>query len=632
MMRLLARLLCGIALASSVFSQESVRSGVEKVVISRKDGQNLELYKGGSYALLLGNSNYQYWDKLVGVETDILEIDRSLKSQGFLVETALNLESEALEKRVSKFINEYGYIDDSRLIIYFAGHGDTQRLSDGREVGYIIPVDAPKFSQNERGFKQKAISLTNVENWARRMDTKHALFVFDSCFSGTLLTRSDLSLPPVIEEYLSKPARQFLTSGSANQKVSDDSYFRRVFVEGLGGEADKNFDGFITATELAYFLKERVTNYTRRSQTPLYGAINDLRLNQGDMIFRVPAEFRAKNALRAEQAWRSVVMNDPDELKRFIANYPGSPQAEEARGLLKKLSSPNQATRAATPVEVAPAPLSFRTYDYATVSIDSRGAEARSSKVAKFFAEPVGDGDFLTMVEIPAGRFKMGSADNNEEKPVREVPVYSFFASAYEITQKQWRFVSKLPKVNMTLFADPSSNRGDSLPVENISWEEAKEFCLRLSKLTGKKYDLPSEAEWEYMAGGGSSGPFAFGAKLTGQIANYDASNRLSSVTLSQGGISRGGTIPVGSLKVANGFGLFDVHGNVAEWCLDTWHSNYIGAPSDASPRLTESKRRVIRGGSYKSLATDVRTGYRGQAPHDETFPDIGFRIVVRGL
>lgn len=257
MKKLLVHFVCLLGLSALVFAQAPARSGGEKIIIPRKDGQNLEMYKGGSYALLLGNSKYQYWDKLGGVETDIIEIEQSLKSQGFVVETSSNLESEALESRVQKFIKDYGFNADSRLVIYFAGHGDTQRSSDGRELGYIIPVDTPKFANDQMGFKRKAISLDNVESWARRIESKHALFIFDSCFSGTLLTRSDLAYPAIIEEYLSKPTRQFLTSGSANQKVSDDSYFRRMFVAGLGGEADKNFDGFITATELAYFSKRK---------------------------------------------------------------------------------------------------------------------------------------------------------------------------------------------------------------------------------------------------------------------------------------------------------------------------------------------------------------------------------------
>ncbi|GCA93940.1 SUMF1/EgtB/PvdO family nonheme iron enzyme [Microcystis aeruginosa] len=247
----------------------------------------------------------------------------------------------------------------------------------------------------------------------------------------------------------------------------------------------------------------------------------------------------------------------------------------------------------------------------------------------------------LTMVAIPGGTFLMGSPPNEkdsfeDERPQHEVTVSNFFMGKYPITQAQWRVVAsrKDLKVEKDLDPDPShfKDRGGSStrrdrPVEQVNWYDAVEFCARLSKLTGREYRLPSEAEWEYACRAGTSTPFYFGETITGELANYDASKTYADEPK---GEYRKETTPVGQFP-PNAFGLYDMHGNVWEWCADTWHDNYDGAPRDGSAWIEngDDNRSPLRGGSWYSNPDYCRSAYRFHYLRRGSFYSyLGFRVV----
>jgi formylglycine-generating enzyme required for sulfatase activity len=263
----------------------------------------------------------------------------------------------------------------------------------------------------------------------------------------------------------------------------------------------------------------------------------------------------------------------------------------------------------------APAPAPLRAFSFETVTLDRNGKEiARETRQARYFTVELGNGVTLEMVEVPGGTFTMGSpaAEINredDEGPQRRVTVQSFRMGRFEVTQRQWLAV-------MGKFPTEPGFRGDDLPVERVSWNDAQEFLSTLNqKLNlqnrGRQYQyrLPSEAEWEYAARAGTTTPFAFGETVTPQIVNYNGDYPYASA---QKGIYRSKTVPVGSLGVANAFGLFDMHGNVYEWCEDVWHDNYSGAPTDGSAWLSggDSSRRVLRGGSWDNFGRYCRSAY----------------------
>ena len=236
----------------------------------------------------------------------------------------------------------------------------------------------------------------------------------------------------------------------------------------------------------------------------------------------------------------------------------------------------------------------------------------------------------LEMVAIPEGTFLMGSPKQelehrDNEEPHHEVVVSGFFMGKYPITQAQWRFVASLPQINRKLNPNPSRFKGDNRPVESVSWNDAVEFCDRLSQHTHHTYRLPTEAEWEYAARAGTTTPFYFGKTITAELANYRATE-----TYGDGpkGEYRKETTPVDHFGIANAFGLCDMHGNVWEWCLDHWHGNYKGAPNDGSAWLTNDEKagRVLRGGSWDTYPRNCRSASRdGLNPVGSR---LGFRVV----
>ena len=253
----------------------------------------------------------------------------------------------------------------------------------------------------------------------------------------------------------------------------------------------------------------------------------------------------------------------------------------------------------------------------------------------QYFTEPLeglGDALALDMVLVPAGTFIMGSPDNEPERRESEGPQHgvtllrSFFMGRYPVTQAQWRAVAALEKVEIDLDSAPSNFKGANLPVEQVSWYEAGEFCERLKKHSKRPYRLPSEAEWEYACRAGTTTPFAFGKTLTTDAANYNGDYMYNN---GPKGEYRKQTTPIDKFGSANAFGLCDMHGNVDEWCADHWHGNYESAPIDGSAWLTadEASRRVLRGGSWYNIPRNCRSATRIFITPDNRNYRIGFRV-----
>jgi formylglycine-generating enzyme required for sulfatase activity len=203
----------------------------------------------------------------------------------------------------------------------------------------------------------------------------------------------------------------------------------------------------------------------------------------------------------------------------------------------------------------------------------------------------------------------------------------------YQVTQAQWRQIANRTelKENRDLTPDPSEFKGDNRPVECVSWEDVVEFCDRLSKYTKRLYRLPSEAEWEYACRAGTTTPFHFGETITTDLANYDGNYVYGNGVK---GTYRKETTEVGSFGVANNFGLYDMHGNVWEWCQDNWHDNYEGAPTDGSAWINNEEhnnKKLLRGGSWFYNPDYCRSAYRGSNYLDDINHNIGFRVVCSG-
>jgi formylglycine-generating enzyme required for sulfatase activity len=275
--------------------------------------------------------------------------------------------------------------------------------------------------------------------------------------------------------------------------------------------------------------------------------------------------------------------------------------------------------------------LQLKTFQFETAQINKNGTGInRITKSAEYFAQDLGNGVLLEMVHIPGGTFIMGSPENEEgysesQSPQHHVTVPSFFMGKYLVTQKQWRLVAALPKVKIDLQSDPSNFKGDNLPVERVSWSDAQEFCARLFQKTNKAYRLPSEAEWEYACRGGTTTPFYFGKTISTELANYDGNYTYGGGAK---GEYRGKTTVVGKFP-ANPCGLYDMCGNLYEWCEDEWHENYINAPTNGSAWSDGSNcYATLRGGSWIFVPQFCRSAFRFNNNRDDLNGNIGFRVV----
>jgi formylglycine-generating enzyme required for sulfatase activity/uncharacterized caspase-like protein len=564
--------------------------GVQVVSIRDRTGQQVGLYTA-SYALVIGASAYTHWPLLPGVQQDVREVTAVLQAQGFHVELVRDPTRDALQRAFESFIARYGQQENHRLLIYFAGHGHTMKQAYGAEMGYLVPIDAPLPQRDEAGFRAQALDMHLIENYARRIQAKHVLFLFDSCFSGSVFSLSR-AIPEYIQYKTSEPVRQFITSGSANEQVPDVSIFRQQLVAGLRGEADVDGDGYVTGAELGEFLQKRVVNYSNNTQQPQYGKLRDPYLDKGDFVFLVspsplPSPSPSVSDLQAQLAAERQRLEEErrrlDEQRRLQEEVQKL-QAEQERLRLERGKLQGGGAPPGQRVAVGVYP-------------------QQPPEAPKTLRNSIG----MEFVPIPAGTFQMGSNDwdaRDDEKPVHRVHITQpFYLGKYEVTQGQWLVVMG---TNLSKFAgDPN------LPVESVSWDDVQEFIRRLNNQAGgTTYRLPTEAEWEYAARAGTTTRWSFG----------DDANQLGRYAWYEGNAGRR-THPVVQLQ-PNAWGLYDMYGNVWEWVQD-WYGKYASdaAVDPAGPSTGSS--RVIRGGCWLWL-NQCRSASRGRRRHRLPPPEGG--------
>ncbi len=271
------------------------------------------------HALVVGISKYRFWQPLPGVESDIQEVQKVLKERGFEVEVLSDPTRDELKDAIEEFLSEKGRKADTQLLFYYAGHGQVAE-NQKTPLSFMVPIEAPPFDQRDPAtFMKSAVSFGWLTGEIETLRARHALFVFDSCFAGTIFDRAQALLtvledgppldsasdprgvtipgspsgpPPLIAAYLGSPVRYFLTSGAATQTVPDRSVFRKAFVDGLRGHASHQLSDILSADELAFFVETEVRS--RSTQIPMYGPLLlPRRLSTGRILFRVPVRTAA---------------------------------------------------------------------------------------------------------------------------------------------------------------------------------------------------------------------------------------------------------------------------------------------------------------------------------------------------
>lgn len=308
------------------------------------------------------------------------------------------------------------------------------------------------------------------------------------------------------------------------------------------------------------------------------------------------------DSMRMQWVWKQYVSVSKDletVLDKMLQDLPIN-RVQSAKEVLLALENQEVGTQTKLPVSYQPITVS-------TKNINQKQTTA--------FIEHLGNGVTLEMVAIPGGTFFMGSPDGEGdyyEKPQHQVKIRPFYMGKYPVTQAQWEEVARLPRVKINLHPKPSCFKGANLPVERVSWHDAQEFCARLSKHTGKIYRLPTEAEWEYACRGGTITRYYFGDTITNNLVNHNGKYRQ--------------TTDVGNFP-PNAFSLYDMHGNVWEWCEDGWYEYKDNPPINGSAWITRGNIKIIRGGAWLSNEENCYCAYRNKDFFDKTSSDMGFRV-----
>ena len=299
------------------------------VTLTTLDGNRIELYRG-SYALIVGNSNYTSgWDPIPGAIRDVNEVAKVLEKQGFNVSLKTDLDRDDFSRAMSEFSLKYGKAEDNRLLFYFAGHGYTQKMATGEELGYLVMANAPLPDKDLIGFSLCSVDMQSVVTQAKIIRARHVLFMFDSCFSGSIVDMRERIVPKSISDKIKYPVRQFITAGRADEPVPDQSVFKQAFLDLLEGRDEEPIpDKYITGEELGYYLKIKVPEYNP-NQHPQYGKIRDPRLDKGDFVFvlkspvqisqsnRIISELEAEKKRLTDEAAR--VERELEQIEKLIA-------------------------------------------------------------------------------------------------------------------------------------------------------------------------------------------------------------------------------------------------------------------------------------------------------------------------
>ncbi len=571
---------------------------------------------GQDYALFFAINQYDHLDNLqnpIKNATDIaLELEQSY---GFSTEVVKNATIDEVDQKIEEYQRKFSngtFSSTGQLFIYFTGHG-IQTANNGYFMAKDSDPERPQRTGIEYDYYREQIDQINCRHILVAIDACHSA-TFDPSYSfrndGRRFSRKgEEEFDRIIANHDNYQARCFWTSDGQGEQTPDKSNFAYYLLEGLRthqGNTDylRSSELFATYVEKAapkpgggrfgkdepsacflFFKPKRVVPIDARADRTAYQQAQQLNTMAayrqyirdypaGDFKRIAEQKLSALEAEKAEfSAWENTkALNNREAYENFIRAYPESLYTEVAES--NKNNLPENITTT-TP-----------------------------------FISTIHDG----MVFVQGGTYQMGSNDGNDnEKPVHRVTVADFYIGRYEVTQKQWREV---------MGSDPEelyNKNCDNCPVEGVSWDDIQTFLTNLNQQTDRKYRLPSEAEWEYAARGGKQS----------KDFEYAGSDNLKEVAWFSDTFGTIKTSRVVGTKHPNELNLYDMSGNVWEWCEDGWHYSYINAPKDggAWKGSARGSYRVYRGGSYCNIAKYCRVAGRICWHPFSKDINIGFRL-----
>lgn len=549
------------------------------------------------------------------------------------------------------------------LWFFFAGHGKRHK---GRD--YLMPIDG-----SPRLVEKMGIAIDYIAERLRRSGADNVILMIDACRDedtrdgGEGVGRQQQK--GIITLFACSPKELAYEIDELEQGAFTHTLLAGLQIQGAGNCA--------TVERLSQYLKAKVPEINRRYNKPAQTPYTRIEPESKLHFILLPGQATLLDvALMKIDAFVAEMGNDLDGAQHLWTRVlAASPADTHAIGGLQRIAVKRATGQSPQPTPTpSPETVTTRAEDSSRepgVNLssapkdnlaDSEPSDPQPSRVTFTVVKVNAQGEVieqqeqqaeqslvmlpgkvpLSLVRIPQGKFWMGAQKNEEragdcEYPRHQVAMPSFWMGQYPVTQRQWEAIAGLSKVKVDLDPDCSNFKGETLPVEKVSWYQAAEFCERLSRHSGQDYRLPTEAEWEYACRAGTETPFHFGATLTTDLANYrgqdlEYQGKTYPGKYGQGpyGEFRHRTTPVIQFGGANAFGLFDMHGNVWEWCLDYWHEDYQNAPTDGTAWLDKNDNHycVLRGGSWLSGPRLCRSASRLWLEPGHQNNNVGFRVV----
>jgi formylglycine-generating enzyme required for sulfatase activity/uncharacterized caspase-like protein len=605
-------------------------------------------------AIAIGVNHYQYENSLQFAGNDAKAMRSYLQGIGFEEVLLYTDDEEGYHPELTNLIIGLDRISktvrlekDDSLWFFFSGHGGRQ---GGRD--FLLPTNG--YSQN---LERTAIAIEDVVRALAQCGAGNLVMILDACRNvipehgkGSQQTIELVKQAGIITLFSCKPGQKSYELPDVQQGA-----FTYGLLRALEGEYHPNRCNVLQLSEyLRQIVPALVAEKLNAQQSPYVIAepvekAMQMLLPLPQKVEPVPVPdipedtnqsasgksagshvgalmreaFRATQRQdweEAKQLWERVLFeaHDPEDRKLALEqrDYASSQQSVSVEEEQKKLELERERQGQAAEAERQRLE-KLRSEERQQLEV-IRMRERREQEEAKIkaeaslpksFVEDLGNGVKLEMILIPKGSFMMGSVDgDNDEKPQHRVEItQEFYIGKYQITQGQWQAVTGN---NPSWF-----QKGGDYPVERVSWDDCHEFLEKLNQKARKRYRLPSEAEWEYACRAGTTTRYYFGddEKQLGEYVWFE-------------GNSGSRTHPVGQKK-PNQFGLYDMHGNVWEWCEDSWEDNYKVSRSQ-KPFVNSSSLRVIRGGSWYALPRLCRSANRYNLSRALRYYDVGFRVV----
>ncbi len=605
-------------------------------------------------ALLVGTSEYPECEKLAPLHGSLLDVDamqRVLVANGeFATDDVVvlkNASRQAIEDAIYNLFNASDRKRDDLVLFYFSGHGIVD------EANKLFLGTPSTRKEANKIVKPTTVAAAYLQDAMNESKSQHQVLIFNCCFSGafaqgmTVMDDGSVNL----KNQLSGKGRAILTSSSSTQfsfqPDGEMSIYTRYLVEGIEtGAADRDRDSNISIDELHEYAALKVSQESPNMTPAFYpveqgGKIYIAKVAQAEddpqLVYRreldsrivdgkwsIPARLLLDSLrIRLGLSEGDAKQLKADVLKPILAKARKLQEYEELLKEMLAVGNPPTSQELKDLHDYQKAHLRLRDEDIADIDrkyglsvvaspivVTPKKADKPKEK-SNVLVLDLPNGVKLELVDILAGSFSMGSGDYHDEKPIHKVTLPAFKIGKYPITQKQYIAVMGY---NPSNFQD-----NENLPVEQVSWDDTIAFCKKLSGIVGQTVKLPSEAQWEYACRAGSIGKYCFGDDVDklGNYAWYDGNSGSKTHSVED--------------RLANSWGLHDMHGNVWEWCEDVWHENYHGAPTDGSAWLNggERTKRSLRGGSWYNYVIVCRSAVRNRSYTGRRGDVIGFRVVV---